>query len=61
MMLLLCLVHVVPGSDDETNTDGETNQLFEDKLLPEQKAKISMIDSRYTYSSTIYESSILML
>ena len=33
----------IPESDDSTNTDGETNRLFESKLLPEQKAKISKL------------------
>ena len=33
----------IPETDDETNTDGETNMLFEDKLLPEQRAKISRL------------------
>ncbi len=33
----------IPESDDETNTDGETNHLFESRLLPEQKIKISKL------------------
>ncbi len=33
----------IPESDDETNTDGETNHLFENRLLPEQKIKISRL------------------
>ncbi len=33
----------IPESDDEINTDGETNKLFESKLLPEQKTKISKL------------------
>jgi hypothetical protein len=33
----------IPEDDDETNTDGETNRLFESRLLPDQKAKISQL------------------
>jgi hypothetical protein len=33
----------IPEDDDETNTDGETNRLFESRLLPDQKAKISKL------------------
>jgi hypothetical protein len=30
----------IPSDGDETNTDGETSSLFEDKLLPAQKSQI---------------------
>ena len=33
----------IPQSEDETNSDGETNFLFESKLLPDQKARISKL------------------
>ena len=31
----------IPQSEDETNSDGETQFLFENKLLPDQKVRIS--------------------
>jgi hypothetical protein len=33
----------IPESEDETNSDGETNYLFESKLLPDQKVRISRL------------------
>ena len=33
----------IPESDDETNSEGETNYLFESKLLPDQKVRISRL------------------
>jgi hypothetical protein len=33
----------IPEEDDSTNTDGETDMLFENRLLPDQKAKISQL------------------
>jgi hypothetical protein len=33
----------IPQSEDETNSDGETNFIFENKLLPDQKARISKL------------------
>ncbi len=30
----------IPSDGDKTNTDGETDFLYEDKLLPDQKTQI---------------------
>ncbi len=35
----------IPSDGDETNTDGETDMLFEDKLLPEQKSLIQKLQT----------------